>query len=449
MPNESKYRKLIESLFIESKDKESIKRACGFRDYTLNDFSKEPFERRIEAITTTINHIIKAMVLLALDKSKIYTNGREIQKDFLRYLGIPLDEFCNNEDKYKNLLPVGSFSYRQYIDDRKKEQGILTKMNMTRIAITPEKTGYIMTSLGGEMKGFVAYILKKCYELKIDPWELLGCTKSVKGKRASIDSIKIIQYINEGLDTSQEIAKKCGITGGSIHNALKRFEKLGIIEYDYLAVRRGEKKIYKVDKERLEELKKRVDTEEFKKEIKRRNFYFSDWSLLKEALSNISSKDYTSRSDLVKELDRDANRVLLIFSLLRNYGVIREEKYEVGKKSRIRKTPKFEDVYKEIIVPIIEVAKNPQKIKEYKETELTQEEKEGLLEIYSKRKMNWGERAGIVFKLLSEKPEGMTSDEIWEKTGYNKATIANILTNYKPQVYHERDGKWYIRSYNH
>ncbi|MEM4461088.1 MAG: helix-turn-helix domain-containing protein [Nanopusillaceae archaeon] len=427
--------------------KELTKELFPFKDYTLDDFSKEPFEKRLEIVATAVNHPIRAMVFLALKESKVYTSGREVLEDFLFYLGIPLEEFNNNKSKYKNLMPVSTRTYQAYIDDRIENEGTLTRINMfTKIAITPEEIGYAMTSFGEEMKGFVAFILKKCCELEIDPWKLFGCTIAPKGKRAPVDSIKIIECIDKGLNNSQKIAERCGMGGRPLHNHLKRLEDLGIVKYECLTPRRGERKIHEINKDRLKEFENRIDSKEFKNEIKRKYPYFGKWGVLKKVLLNLSSKDYTLCFELIKEVGSNRATIMNVLSILRNYGVI-EEKYGVGMLSRVTKGPKFEAVYNKIIVPIIEVAEEPQKIKEYRGIELTQEEKEGLLEIYSKRKIDWGERTDVVLNLLSTHPEGMLLDEIYRETGFNKGTVGKILHYLKKggYVYSDGRGRWYYK----
>jgi len=152
-------------------------------DYTLEDLKREPFDRRLEILATTVNLIPRTLLYLSLEYRKVYTTGSELLEDLLRYLNIPIEEFRKNEEFYKSYI-LGPLSYWHYVSVDKIGNGIMTRINLTtKVWFNSEKVGYTLTSFGRDLKPFVAYILKKLAEYEINSWKLFGSTPNGREKK--------------------------------------------------------------------------------------------------------------------------------------------------------------------------------------------------------------------------------------------------------------------------
>jgi len=204
-------------------------------DYTLEDFKKESFDRRLEMLTTAVDLIPRALLLLSLEYGKVYTRNIELKVALLRYLGISLTEFRRNKNAYAPYLPMGTSAYLSYVEPQIKGGGAMTKAKLTtKVWTSTKKHGYALTSFGKDIKPFVSYILKKCAEYKINPSELFGKTLESGGKRGPMISIKMLKYVYEkGEAYIVDIAKDLGLSLESpvIENHLLGFKELGLIEY--------------------------------------------------------------------------------------------------------------------------------------------------------------------------------------------------------------------------
>jgi len=416
------------------------------RNYTLEDFKRESLERRLEILTTLVNSIPRALLHQALVYRRVYTSGRELLEEFLRYLGIPLDEFMREKDFYKDYIPVDPRTYWDYVSTDKKGRGTMTRINLvTEVQITPKRVGYTLTSFGENIKGFVAYILKKYAEYEINPWELFGQTIEGEEKRIPICSIEMLRYIYEKKETSRnDMAKNFILTTplSSLPIYLARFHKLGLIEYSSILSRRKETKKYRINRGKLEDLLKCLEDEECNKEISYRYYIGRNIArmiinyLIESNLTTITTKE-------LLDLGVSYGNVYHIISWLIHKGVLSPE-IPVRKKSIIRITEKGKKVYEDIIRPILEVAENPDKITEY-EAELSNEDKWKLLEIYSGHKYFFGKRERIILSVL-QNTNGLSLREIADKTKFNIGTICDILQKLKKKgiVKSDESDRWYI-----
>jgi len=198
-------------------------------DYTIEDFKKEPFERKLEILTMAVNTIPKSLLLLSLEPGRVYTSGSELLESLLKYLNISIEEFRRNKEFYKNYMPIGASTYWGYVSTDTWNGGIMTKINLTtRVHITPEEVGYALTSFGRDMQPFVAYILKRCAKYEINPWVLFGRTSGPWKKRIPVISVEILKNIYEKEEVKDE-SKVYTFKGFAIYT-LNRFKQLGLIE---------------------------------------------------------------------------------------------------------------------------------------------------------------------------------------------------------------------------
>jgi len=261
------------------------------KDYILEDFKKESYKNRLEILSKSVNLIPRAILHTCLSYGKVYTNEIELFDEFLRCLGISYKEFQRNKRLYRGLMPINPSTYWGYVSLNSKGEGPMVRIGLLkRVQITPESYGYTLTPFGEYMKPFVSYILKKCAELDIDPWELFGQISGREGKRPSINSIEILKYIYEGGEVSVgKIARATYMSSGSLNSCLKRFEKLGLIEYKNPFNRNKIPKAYRVNKEKIRDTLECLENPECKKEVIR-VYRYIPYRMAKKVLEYLKNK---------------------------------------------------------------------------------------------------------------------------------------------------------------
>ncbi|MEM5879254.1 MAG: hypothetical protein QXU74_02050 [Candidatus Aenigmatarchaeota archaeon] len=418
-----------------------------FKDYTLEDFEKESPEKKTEILTTSINHPTRALTFLSLDPTKVYSKRSEVMEQFLSYLGIPLKEFKENKSYYADFISPHPINYWAYIDDRIKKQGVLSRINLlTRRAITPTKVGYNMTSFGKSMKGFVAYSMKSFAELGINPWDLLGSTDIHSGKRAPSTTLKVLKSIKNGKKTLKEVSDDTRANPIHLEIHLKRLESLGLVKYKSISTVKGEKKIYKINRKKVEkvEIELKEDYSGFKERLNRKFTYFTNWGYFSKAVEYLKNKDEVTSKDLLDYLDiRDMNSSYL-FALLKKLGLIKPKEFPRKSLSQIEISNLFFQVYEKIVEPIFKIVENVNELKNYEEFEIKNEEIRRLLWTYSGNREKRGKRKKEIYLFVKKNP-GCYIDWISKELGYKKSTIKWILFLLKKdsKVHSDNRGRWY------
>jgi len=417
------------------------------KDYTLKDFERESLERRLEILATSVNLIPRALLLLSLEYGKVYTSGRDLLYSLLGYLRIPLYEFSREKTIIQYYIPVSPRAYWGYVSTDIKGKGAMTGINLvTRIQITPEKVGYRLTTFGEIIKSFVAYILKKCAEYEINPWELFGHTPKRGEERSTVYSIKILKYIYEkGETSSNDIIRDLNFSSIVIQNYLSRFRKLGLIEYVYITSKYGEAKKYRINRDKLEDILRCLEDEECRSDAT--YIYKAPGNIAKRVISYLMENNNLT-TITTKEL---AKALRASYTSIRNivrwlfYKEVLSQEIPSGRMSIIKITEKGKRVYEEIIMPILEVAKDPDKITKYRE-ELSDKDKWELLKIYSDYKSLFGEKERMILSVLEKEKNGLTTKEISNKTGLHIGTIRAILIRLRKRgiVKNDEKGKWYV-----
>ncbi|BFI73801.1 hypothetical protein YN1_7880 [Nanoarchaeota archaeon] len=307
----------------------------------------------------------------------------------------------------------------------------------------------------------------------------------------------IIKYIYNNKDKKElsieGISKELNISEKLVYNNLKKLKELGIIEYDI-----SNKKIYSINIEKLEEAFDKIKdyeltTIEISRELKiahysisihldklkklglveyesfypkkERNIYKVNYQRLDKVLNNIDNIKviYTSKEAIIKTLEYikennlqeittkdveklgyDSNYSGTIIADLRILGIV-ESRYKSKEKfSIIKPTKRLYELYEKVIEPILEVIENPDEIIRYKDYELSKEDKEKLLELYSGWKRDFGTRKDIILSILKSE-QCLSVKEIYEKTKINKITIKKYLSKLKKDeevLYNEKDDVW-------
>jgi len=419
-------------------------------DYTLDDFKREPFEIRLEILTTALNLIPRALLHLSLEYGMVYTSGQELLRALLRYLGISFEEFIRKREYYRDYLPVNQFTYWAYVSTDIKGKGTMTRINLvTRIQITPEKVGYTLTTFGKIMKPFVAYILKKCTEYEINPWELFGHTQKRGEERSPVNIIRILKYIYENEKVSiNDIATNLGLSSLSINRHLSRLKKLGLVDYKFVATNYGEAKVYRVNRDKLEDTLRCLEDEKCRKYTK---YGYISANIIKFIIDYIirNNKSIITTKELLGYLKVSYDSIYKAIRWLIDREVLYPE-LPIRKHSIVRITERGKDIYENIVRPILEVVENPDNITKYR-AELDYEDRWRLLEIYNGHKSLLGERERDIIALLQKEREGLTVREIVNRTGFNINTVRAILTRLKKRgiVKINKKGKWYINDLNY
>ena len=371
-----------------------------FRNYTLNDFKNESLEKRLEILTTTVNHPIRALTYLSMEAGRIYSNGKELLEAFLEFVGISADLFYKEKEKFKDYIPIREQSYWSYVDGTIPGMGTLTRINLvTRLKIGLDKVGYVLTEFGKIAKGFVSYILKQFAKLGINPHDLFGGAQTKYEKRSPVIMIKIIEYLSNVKETTiGEIVEKLKIRESTVNCHLHQLKKLGLIEYKSLNLLRGERIIYRVDLQKAKELLNDINNNRIKIGRSVRKYAYALEYILGYIIKN-KMEEITIRD--IEELGYSRKYSYVIVSPLEKLGVLKSEFSGREKQSIIKPTEKLYEVYRRIIKPIIEVANDPDNIRKYSIYELNKKEKEELLKSYSEWKMYHGERENIIMLYIS------------------------------------------------
>jgi len=420
------------------------------KDYTLKDFEREPLERRLEILATSVNLIPRALSLLSLKPKKVYTSGQELLKDLLRYLGISFEEFIREKESYRWYLPVSQSTYWVYVSTDIKGKGTMTKINLvTRIQITPEKVGYTLTTFGEIMKPFVAYILKKCTEYEINPWELFGHTQKRGEERSPVNIIRILKYIYENEKVFiNDIATNLGLSSSSINRYLSRLKKLGLVDYKFVTTSYGEAKVYRVNRDKLEDTLRCLEDEKCRKHTK---YNYIPVNTIRFIIDYIirNNKSIITTKELLEYLKVSYHSIYKAIRWLIDREVLYLE-LPIGRLSIVRITERGKKIYENIVKPILEVAENPDNIIKYG-AELDYEDRWRLLEIYSGHRYLYGERERDIIALLQKERDGLTIREIANRTRFNIITVQRILARLKKRGIVKRNerGKWYIADPNY
>jgi len=317
-----------------------------FNDYTLEDFKKESYERRLETILKMVDSINKAVLHVYLVPNKVYTYKIEVLGDTLKCLNI-LEEFQRNREIARG---IASVLYDIY--------------ELSDISVVAKGMGYnyILTSFGKDMQSFVSYILKKYSELDVDLSPLL--TLTVEERRRGKDPLEVFRLIyKKGMIWRAEIEEM--FPRFPVYRYLVLFDRLGLVERLRYEVNR---KIIKDVLECLEDL----DCQKMYKVV------IVSFSLFKKAVEYLKDKEIVSKKELAKSLNISESYTNLLIDDLKSKRVL----YETG--TLVKITEKGKRVYEEIIKPILEVAKEPDNITKYK-VELNNMDRLRLLELISKK----------------------------------------------------------------
>jgi len=353
------------------------------KDYTLEDFRRKPLETRLDEVIRAITPLPKSLLYLALESEGVYKSGQDLQKALSKYLGIPI----KRGEPYEIPMSLNPNTYLRYLSNDITELAITGVSPFIRVQVTPEKVGYTPTDFLKNIKPFIAYILKKCAEYGIDPQKLFGRPSRVKGKTSFMYTIKILEYIYEKGETSQsDIAKILNLptSHNIIYSRLFAFKKLGLIEYRSTSTNYSRFKVYRVNKDKLEEMLSCLEDKKCKR--KATYLYMVSTNIAREVIRYLieSDKDIITTRELIEYSGASYGSIWNIVKWLVDKGGLSSD-IPFRKQSIIRITEKGKRIYEEIIRPILEVVENPDNIKKYS-AELSSKDKWKLLKIYMEHK---------------------------------------------------------------
>ncbi|BFI73781.1 hypothetical protein YN1_7680 [Nanoarchaeota archaeon] len=408
------------------------------KDYTIEDFKKQPEDKRLEDLSRINNHIIRMLTILSLKRRKIYKNGEEIRNDFLEFIGKNLDDIIDNNVKVKDIIP-GSTTYFKYLSTINEKEGILTKIG---IIIEVDKNRYIKSSFGEDIEGFLNYLLKEYVKFNINPYELFGHTRKSVEKANPVNTINVIEYLVENKDKKigmKDIEDTYKLSESIVRLILFRLSKLGLIIYNK---NRQPIIIYKVNLDKAKEYYNKLyeNPEEEMKKYKISNYSIENI----EYILNYIIKNEKSILDPGELINKRGMSLVIInkyISILSKEDVINKEKIN---KSYIQINNELVNIYNEIILPIKEISKNPDKIKDYKiyENKLTKDDITKLLVIYYKWKKDLQEKEDKIIDILN-KNKCLTLSEISKYTKYNTGTLSYTLKRLeKMGIVKRDDNKW-------
>ena len=404
-----------------------------FRDYTLEDFKQETLNRRKEILSVSANYIPRTLTLLSMKSGKTYYAPSELYADILGYISFGV--WLRGKKKYGNPFPSPDACW-QYIKESESTIGfgILTKMKMVaRVG----DDGYKLTSFGEIIKGFITYLLKKCAEIYINP-EILGSSTEVEGKRGCIGTIDIIELLSKNKEgiTLSDIRKYAEQNYLSIYSRLQRLNKYGLVECISAAQLEGKTKIYRVNKQNVEKFMS-LNIEEMKEEFRKIHPRFPKRIPIPKILQYLLERDYVSKHDISEKFKISETGALIILRTFKELELIEEER------PKYKLTEMGSKVYEEIILPIQEVARDPNRIKDYIDYKdrLSDEEKLKLLEIYSKARNSRGSGKKIVYQVIKGEREGVTVKEIMERTKLGSFMIRKYCRELMEKGLIHTDGK--------
>ncbi len=397
-------------------------------DFTIADFEELGFKSRLRVLAKAINEPLRASAHLSMVPGKSYPNGVEILKDVFAFFDADPRWVEADPKETGRYLPTDDKTYISYVHETGPGAGLMTTLGITAPSM-PDETDYLLTSFGVASRGFVARSLMGFIETGVDPRDFFG-TASRRAKTDPQDnSVKFLLFMYKNRARSASAVELAVELYGNprrfVTSFLARYEAQGLVTYESVNEAIGERKMYKFNKRWARRLA-------------------SDDAALDGAVHGQHHVKPDAAAKVVRGIARSHAKAMTADQLLSfapdssRDGVLRAMAalkmiHLSCTRSDIRLTPKGAKLIEAVVLPMVDVAHDPRRLKAMRYEELTRPDRMALLNIYRLKKERVGRTKAQVLKSLPKEGTGITAEECALRTHRNRSTIHRVLTDLRKE----------------
>ncbi len=398
-----------------------------FTDFTLADFEELSERDRLLVLAKSVNEPIRAAAHLSLMPEHPYGGGAEIRRAVFGFFGAVPEWIALDNAGVGRFLPTCRKSYWSYVHDVGPGTGMMTALHLTAQTNESEPR-YVLTSFGKAMQGYVASVLSSFAAAGVNPTSFFGATSRRQGCDPQENSIRFLlhTYNNDKdmrppMPASEVATLLFGDPTHSVALFLDRFDRSGVITYDSVNAKIGERKSYAISTRWA----KKIASGKADISAKTCKAHFIGRGTITKVVKALADSGASSMTG--EELNDLApkNRPESILAALADLHILHLSR----SRSAVAITTKGKILVEDILLPMVALSKDPSLISLTKDAQVGAEDRSTLLNLYGAKKQKKGRGRRLVLKSLPIEGTGTTAEECAKATGLNRGTVNQILSS--------------------
>lgn len=413
-------------------------RKPGYKDFTLADFAQLPEQERQVLLAKAVAEPMRAAAHMAMLPEEVYAAGSDVRDAVFRFFEVPSQWARIDPKGMGKFLPVEVSGYWNYVHDKVGDTGLSTKLHLTA-KIEGAVPRYTPTSFGLLAQGFVSNMLSALISDGIDPRDLFGTASKRFSEDPQARVLRFLLHLYENGEKSASAAEVATLLYGDPQHGvavfLDRFERIGVVTYDSVNAKTGERKTYEIN---ARWARRMVTMDLVDVQVCKQHHLGRD--TMKRVVLGIANSRLTSMTGEQLQAFAPNNDQGSILGALDALKIIHLSRT----RSSVSLTQRGRWVVEGAILPLIEAAKTPARLSATARYTLSEAGKRALINIYRKKKQRIGKGRKMVLKKLPTEGTGITAEELATSTGLNRSTVHDILTTLRKErlVVNVSDCRW-------